>query len=201
MILVNDLGLTDYRLIWNKMKHFTLNRTASTLDECWLLEHNPVYTQGQAGKPEHLLNPTSIPVIQSDRGGQITYHGPGQLVCYVLMDIKRQHLGIRDLVSVLENLIIELLKNYDINAQKKDNAPGVYVEEAKIASIGLRVKNGYTYHGIAINCAMDLSPFLNINPCGYAQMKMVQIQDFYRQVSLNEVKKQFGLLLLSQFNA
>src|SRR5690606_5329214 len=138
----------------------------------WLLEHPPVYTQGQAGKPEHLLNPNAIPVIQSDRGGQITYHGPGQLVAYLLLDIRRRNMGIRTLVGVLEAILINLLQEYHITAATRCGAPGVYVQDKKIASIGLRVKNGCTYHGIALNVDMDLLPFHDINPCGFAKLEM-----------------------------
>ena len=173
------------------MKQFTSKRDEHTLDELWLLEHPPVYTQGQAGKVEHILNARSIPIVQSDRGGQITYHGPGQLVAYILMDIRRRNMGIRTLVSQLEQLLLSLLNHFDIKGETRCGAPGVYVNEKKIASIGLRVKNGCTYHGIALNIAMDLSPFSGINPCGYAQLQMTQMQDFIAEINVEQVSKQF----------
>lgn len=186
-----DLGIQPYEKTWQSMKQFTQNRHDTTPDELWLLEHYPVYTQGQAGKPEHLLNPKTIPVIQSDRGGQVTYHGPGQMVGYLLMDIKRQQIGIRTLVCQLEQLIIKVLNHYHITANTQCGAPGVYVAEKKIASIGLRVKNGCTYHGIALNVDMNIEPFTRINPCGFTQLKMTQIVDFYPRINLEDVKLTF----------
>lgn len=197
---VQQLGIRNYDEVWLQMKEFTVNRNENTSDELWLLEHFPVYTQGQAGKPEHVLNPQSIPIVQSDRGGQVTYHGPGQLVAYVLMDIRRRNLGIRTLVSQLEHVLISVLKQYDIQAVIRCGAPGVYIGEQKIASIGLRVKNGCTYHGIALNVDMDLNPFLGINPCGFAKMEMTQISHFYPKVSLQEVTEHFKQNFLQQFN-
>lgn len=197
---IKQLGVQSYTDVWLQMKEFTQNRNAQTQDELWLLEHFPVYTQGQAGKPEHVLNPQSIPIVQSDRGGQVTYHGPGQLVAYVLMDISRRNLGIRTLVSQLEQVLISVLAQYDINAVLRCGAPGVYVQEQKIASIGLRVKNGCTYHGIALNVDMDLKPFLGINPCGFAQMEMTQISHFYPKVVLEEVNQQVMQSFLQHFN-
>lgn len=197
---IRQLGVQSYTDVWLQMKEFTQNRDAQTADELWLLEHFPVYTQGQAGKPEHILNPQSIPIVQSDRGGQVTYHGPGQLVAYVLMDISRRNLGVRTLVSQLEQILISVLAQYDIEAVVHCGAPGVYVKEQKIASIGLRVKNGCTYHGIALNVDMDLKPFSGINPCGFAQMEMTQISHFYPKVVLEEVNQQFMLSFLQQFN-
>jgi lipoyl(octanoyl) transferase len=181
------------------MKDMTISRIENTEDELWLLEHFPVYTQGQAGKPEHILNPKSIEIIQSDRGGQVTYHGPGQLVAYVLMDIRRRNLGIRTLVSKLEQVLITVLKEYQIDANIRCGAPGVYVNDKKIASIGLRVKNGCTYHGIALNTNMDLTPFSGINPCGYARMEMTQISDFIPNITIDEVRKGFSEYFLKQF--
>ena len=150
MIITRHDGMQPYEVVWNKMKRFTSERVAHTVDELWLLEHQAIYTQGQAGKAEHLLNPEAIPVIQSDRGGQITYHGPGQLVVYVLMDIRRRNIGIRTFVSQLERVLINSLASFGINAQTRCGAPGVYVDDKKIASVGLRVKNGCTYHGITL---------------------------------------------------
>jgi len=197
---IRQLGIQNYNDVWLRMKQFTLERDEQTLDELWLLEHYPVYTQGQAGKPEHILNATSIPVIQSDRGGQVTYHGPGQLVAYVLMDIRRRNLGIRTLVALLEEVLIKSLAQYKIKANIRCGAPGVYVEEKKIASIGLRVKNGCTYHGIALNVNMDLKPFWGINPCGFAKMEMTQISHFNSSVVLEEVNQHFMQNFLQQFN-
>jgi len=196
---IRQLGLQSYTDVWLQMKEFTLSRNDQTEDELWLLEHAPVYTQGQAGKAEHILNPSSIPVVQSDRGGQVTYHGPGQLVAYVLMNISRKNLGIRTLVSQLEQVLISVLTQYDIPAAIRCGAPGVYVGEQKIASIGLRVKNGCTYHGIALNVDMDLKPFLGINPCGFAKMEMTQISHFQPKVSLGEVNQHFTERFLQQF--
>ncbi len=167
------------------MRAFTEARTADTTDELWLLQHPPVFTQGQAGKPEHVLSPGDIPVVASSRGGQVTYHGPGQLVAYPLLDLRRRGLGLRDLVSLLETSLIDLLQVYGISAFARAEAPGVYVrrnfgrgdETRKIASIGLRISRGCSYHGIALNVAMDLEPFERINPCGYAGLRMTQLGD------------------------
>ncbi|WP_165474703.1 lipoyl(octanoyl) transferase LipB [Legionella nagasakiensis] len=196
---IHHLGIQPYNDVWDAMKQFTLKRHEATEDELWLLQHPPVYTLGQAGKAEHILNSQTIPIVQSDRGGQVTYHGPGQLVAYVLMDIRRRHLGIRSLVSQLEQVLINVLKNYNINAQTQCGAPGVYVHEKKIASIGLRVKNGCTYHGIALNVAMNLEPFSGINPCGYAKMQMTQIQDFVPTIHIKEVSQKFIQNFLTLF--
>ena len=186
---IRQLGLQDYALVWEAMKRFTAERNETTEDELWLLEHSPVYTQGQAGKPEHLLNSSSIPVVQSDRGGQITYHGPGQLIAYLLLDLRRRKLGIRSLVGQLEQLIVLVLLDFGLEAQTRCGAPGVYVNEKKIASLGLRVKNGCCYHGLALNVAMDLQPFFNINPCGFSQLAMTQISEHYATVTLAEVQQ------------
>ncbi|MCC5015930.1 MULTISPECIES: lipoyl(octanoyl) transferase LipB [unclassified Legionella] len=196
---IRNLGLQPYLTVWDKMKSFTSVRNESTIDELWLLEHWPVYTQGQAGKAEHILNPNDIPIVQSDRGGQVTYHGPGQLVAYVLMDIRRRHLGIRNLVSQLEQILINLLANFQIPGSIRCGAPGVYVEDKKIASIGLRVKNGCTYHGVSLNVAMDLAPFQSINPCGFAKLKMAQISDYVPDVSVAGASKLFTEAFLTQF--
>ncbi|MBN9229295.1 MAG: octanoyltransferase [Legionella sp. 40-6] len=194
-----ELGVQDYGNIWQKMKEFTLHRTLLTPDEIWLLEHYPVYTQGQAGKAEHIVQPGSIPVVQSDRGGQVTYHGPGQLVVYFLMDIKRRNLGIKTMVSQLEQVIIALLADYEIKGNIHCGAPGVYVGEQKIASIGLRVKQGCTYHGIALNVNMDLSPFNGINPCGFEKMEMTQMSYFHPDILMEDVKPKFIHSFLKHF--
>lgn len=195
MFTIRDLGIQPYLAVWEEMKRFTNSRDEQTNDEFWLLQHPPVYTQGQAGKAEHIINPQAIPVIQTDRGGQVTYHGPGQLVIYVLMNIRRRNLGIRSLVCQLEGVLVALLKQFNIDAQTRCGAPGVYVSEKKIASIGLRVKNGCTYHGIALNVAMDLKPFSGINPCGYSQLQMSQIEDFVPDIQMSLVSQQ----LIQQF--
>lgn len=181
-VRVRFLGQQAYEPTWAAMQAFTAARDETTPDELWLLEHPPVYTQGQAGKPEHLLNPGQIPVVQIDRGGQVTYHGPGQLVAYVLFDLKRRKLGVRELVRRLEQSVIDLLAGYGITAYGKVDAPGVYVAqgdgEAKIAALGLRIRNGCCYHGLSFNVHMDLSPFHHINPCGYAGLHVTQLADF-----------------------
>nr|WP_237709307.1 MULTISPECIES: lipoyl(octanoyl) transferase LipB [Alishewanella] len=185
-LVIRQLGLQDYSRIWQAMQQFTDLRDSNTPDEIWLLEHPPVFTQGQAGKAEHLLFPGDIPVVQVDRGGQVTYHGPGQLVAYVLLDIKRRNLGVRQLVSMLENILIELLRRYNINAEARPDAPGVYVAGAKIASLGLRVRKGCTFHGLALNVQMDMEPFSRINPCGYAGMQMVQCSELGGPLQVSE---------------
>lgn len=176
-LIVRNLGLQPYESIWQAMQQFTFDRTADTADEVWVVEHFPVYTLGLNGKREHLLEATSIPVINSDRGGQITYHGPGQLIIYLLMDIKRKNIGIRQLVTTLEQAMISALASYGINASAKANAPGVYVDEKKIGSIGLRIKNNASYHGLSLNNNMDLSPFDHINTCGYSGLKVTRLAD------------------------
>ncbi len=163
------------------MRELTDTRDEATADQLWLVEHEPVFTQGQAGKPEHLLMPGDIPVVQTDRGGQVTYHGPGQVVLYPLIDVKRCRLGVRDLVSALENAVIAVLAEQGIEARARPDAPGVYVGEAKIASLGLRIRRGASYHGVALNVDADLSPFARINPCGYAGMAMTRLVDLVTQ--------------------
>lgn len=172
------------------MREFTDQRQADTIDELWLLQHPPVFTQGQAGKAEHLLNPHDIPVIQSDRGGQITYHGPGQLMLYALCDLRRLHLSPRQLVSRLEKTVIDLLAAQGCAAEARTAAPGIYMQGRKLASIGLRVRKGCSYHGLALNVAMDLKPFSYINPCGFEGLQMTQIQDHLPQLNYAEVLRQ-----------
>lgn len=184
---VRVLGLQPYEPVLEAMRRFTEQREASTVDEVWLVEHPPVFTQGQAGKAEHLLVPGEIPVVQSDRGGQVTYHGPGQLVAYLLLDVRRLGFGVRDLVSRIERSLIELLAGYDVQAAAKPDAPGVYVKGAKIASLGLRIRNGRSFHGLALNVDMDLAPFRRINPCGYAGLAMTQLRDLAGPIEFNEV--------------
>ncbi len=173
---VRKLGLVDYRESWQAMQAFTDERGPDTEDELWLLQHPSVFTQGQAGKKEHLLVPGEIPVVQSDRGGQVTYHGPGQWLVYLLLDLRRQQLGVRDLVDLIEQSIVSVLGRLDIVAQPRRDAPGVYVDGAKIASLGLRVRRGCSYHGLALNVDMDLEPFSRINPCGYEGLEVTTIR-------------------------
>ena len=181
------LGLQPYEPIYRQMREFTLARTQETPDELWFLEHEPVFTQGQAGKAEHVLAPGSIPVVQSDRGGQVTYHGPGQLMGYVLVDLHRLGYGIRSLVTRLEKAMVDCLAGYGVEAAGRPDAPGVYVGERKIASLGLRVRKGCTYHGLALNVAMDLSPFERINPCGFKGLAMTQVSELGGPADLETV--------------
>ncbi|MEG0967330.1 MAG: lipoyl(octanoyl) transferase LipB [Pseudomonas sp.] len=183
-----DLGLLPYEPVLEAMRRFTDQRGPETGDEVWLVEHPAVFTQGQAGKAEHLLVPGDIPVVQTDRGGQVTYHGPGQLVAYLLLDVRRLGFGVRDLVSRIERCLIELLASYDVEAAAKADAPGVYVDGAKIASLGLRIRNGCSFHGLALNVDMDLAPFRRINPCGYAGLAMTQLRDQAGSIELSEVR-------------
>lgn len=185
-LITRELGLCDYEQTWQRMMTLTDARTENTSDEIWLLEHPPVFTQGLAGKAEHVLNPGDIPVVQADRGGQVTYHGPGQLVAYVLFDLRRLNLGIRQMVRLLEQSVIDLLGSYGVVANGRCDAPGVYVEDAKICSIGLRVRKGCTYHGIALNVAMDLEPFSRINPCGFKQLQMTQMNHFVPAINVQD---------------
>lgn len=177
-ILVRHLGLQPYEPVSQAMHDFTDSRDDTTLDEIWLVEHLPVFTQGQAGKAEHLLMTGDIPVIQSDRGGQVTYHGPGQQVMYVLLNLKRRKLGVRELVTLLEQTVVNTLAEYGIDAHPRADAPGVYVGEMKICSLGLRIRKGCSFHGLALNINMDLTPFQRINPCGYAGMEMTQMRQW-----------------------
>jgi len=200
-IFIRDHGLCDYLSTWDEMKQFTAQRTADTPDELWLLEHFPVFTQGQAGKAEHILNAGSIPIIQSDRGGQVTYHGPGQLIVYVLLDLRRRHLSVRDLVCHLERSVIALLKaQWDIEAYARREAPGVYVNSAKIASLGLRVRHGCTLHGLSFNINMDMEPFSRINPCGHQGLQVTQLVDLIGACDVSEVKPMLLNYLVDCFN-
>jgi lipoyl(octanoyl) transferase len=175
MIHIRKPGLVDYKSTLASMTEFTDQRSSDTPDELWLLEHTPVFTLGLAAKHAHVLTPGEIPVVQVDRGGQVTYHGPGQLVAYTLIDLKRAGLTIRDLVSALENAVINTVAEYGIEARNRRDAPGVYVGDAKLASIGLRIRRGCSYHGLALNVDMDLAPFTRINPCGFEGMQMTQL--------------------------
>ncbi|UTZ26035.1 lipoyl(octanoyl) transferase LipB [Vibrio campbellii] len=189
-LVVKRLGRQDYEPVWKAMHEFTDQRTDDTPDEVWLVEHNPVFTQGQAGKAEHLINTGDIPVVQSDRGGQVTYHGPGQLVAYFLINLRRKKLGVRDLVTNIENLVINTLKAYNIDSAARPDAPGVYVGGKKICSLGLRIRKGCSFHGLALNVNMDLGPFLRINPCGYEGMEMVQVSQVGGPEDIEAVEKQ-----------
>lgn len=186
---LRQLGRVDYQTTWRAMQDFTAARDADTADEIWLLEHPPVFTLGLNGKPEHLLNPDSIPVIKIDRGGQVTYHGPGQLVVYVLLDIARRSLGVQQLVQRMEQAVIDLLAEQQVDAVSRRDAPGVYVGERKIAALGLRVKHGRTYHGLALNVDMDLEPFNRINPCGYPGMQVTQLRDLGISLDMDAVSE------------
>jgi lipoyl(octanoyl) transferase len=187
--VVRDLGLQDYYPIWQKMQQFTDTRDASTQDEIWLCEHHSVFTQGQAGKQEHILNPGNIPIVEVDRGGQVTYHGPGQLMMYILLDIRRAKWGVRDLVSALEKSIVDTLGEYGTKAYPKKDAPGVYVDEKKICSVGLRIRKGASFHGLAFNVDMDLSPFQGINPCGYAGLEMIDCTHIEGPKNMHDAKR------------
>ena len=204
---VKRLGVRDYQTVWQAMSAFTDNRTDEEDDQLWVLQHHAVFTQGQAGKAEHLLNPGQIPVVQSDRGGQVTYHGPGQLVAYPLIDLRRRQLSVRDMVTLLEQIAVKLLAAYSVDAYAKSDAPGVYVQhqgqECKIASLGLRVRRGFCFHGISINVDMDLSPFQLINPCGYQGLAMTQLSDLpgIDTIEYTEVEQRFIDLMAAHLPA
>ena len=199
-ISIRHLGEVDYDETWQKMRDFTDNRQKDTPDELWFLQHPAVYTLGKNGKPEHVLNSAEIPVINSDRGGQVTYHGPGQIVVYTLLDLGRLNIGVRALVTGLEQVIIELLNDYGIAANARRDAPGVYVNDAKIAALGLRVRKGCSFHGLALNVAMDLEPFSRINPCGYEGLEVTQIKNFISDIELESVTENLQQRLIEQFS-
>lgn len=196
-VIIRSLGQQDYQTCWQTMKEFTNHRDEQTLDELWIVEHPPIFTQGQNGKPEHVLNAGDIPVLPVDRGGQVTYHGPGQLMLYTLIDIKRLKLNVRQLVNALENAVINLLASYHIDAVAKCDAPGVYVSQKKICSVGLRIRRGCAYHGLALNVDMDLTPFERINPCGYPALKMTQLKDLIGAPSVLEIGTQLVEYLIT----
>ena len=187
MFTIRNLGLQDYDITWQAMQRFTQERDLDANDELWVVEHPPVYTLGLNGKREHLLTIGNIPVINSDRGGQVTYHGPGQLIIYILLDIKRLNMGIRQLVTILEQAMISVLAEYDITAVSRIDAPGVYVNDKKIGSIGLRIKRNCSYHGLSLNNDMDLRPFDHINTCGYSGLKVTQLSDLGVTVSSKQL--------------
>ncbi len=194
---IRSLGLVEYTTTWQAMKQFTAARNADTRDEIWLLQHPPVYTQGLAGKPEHLLRASDIPVVKIDRGGQITYHGPGQIVAYLLLDLRRWKLNVRELVRLMEQAVIDLLAQHGVGAHGRKDAPGVYVEDAKIASLGLKIKNGCCYHGLAFNVDIGLTPFDYINPCGYAGLRVTQARDVGINAPLEELEQQLAQNLVA----
>jgi lipoyl(octanoyl) transferase len=183
---VRRLGRVDYEPTWHAMQEFTAARTPETPDELWVVEHRPVFTLGQAGKPEHLLRDIGIPIVKIDRGGQVTYHGPGQVVIYLLLDLQRLKIKVRELVTAIEQAIIDFLAEQGATAGRRTGAPGVYVGDAKIAALGLRIKNGCSYHGLSLNVDMDLSPFAAINPCGYAGLRVTQTRDLGIPLNLTE---------------
>lgn len=195
-VCVRNLGLIDYETCYDRMTEFTHSRTSETMDEIWFLQHPKVFTQGQAGKAEHLLMPGDIPVVQTNRGGQVTYHGPGQLVVYLLLDIKRSSVGVRELVTIMEESIVGALKQWGIESSAKPDAPGVYVQGRKIASLGLRIKQGRTFHGLALNVDMEMEPFLRINPCGYAGLEMTQL---VREAEQSDITPEVSLEAAARF--
>jgi lipoyl(octanoyl) transferase len=200
-IIIKKLSKSDYQEIWQDMMDFTDARDKLTPDEIWLVEHSPVFTQGQAGKAEHVLNPGDIPIVQTDRGGQVTYHGPGQLVVYPLIDLRRRKIGVRQFVTILEQATIQLLADYNIKANARTDAPGVYVDAKKICSIGLKVRRGCTYHGLALNVDMDLEPFSRINPCGFQNLTMTQVKDLCDEFKLEDIEEKITGYLVKLFCA
>lgn len=199
---VRRLGLMAYEPVWRAMQTFTDQRDENTADELWLVEHPPVFTQGQAGRAEHILAPGDIPVIQVDRGGQVTYHGPGQIVAYPLIDIKRLGMGVRELVQGIEQAIIDVLKSYDVEAGLMAGAPGVYIDGVKIASLGLRIRKGRSFHGLSFNINMDLEPFQRINPCGFQGLQVTNLSALAEVASMAEVEERLiaGLTRVLGYN-
>lgn len=196
--IVKFLGRVDYATTYQAMQDFTASRSAETPDELWVVEHAPLYTLGQAGKPEHILYDVGIPVVRIDRGGQVTYHGPGQVVIYLLLDLPRLKIKVRELVSAIEQAVIDLLAGHGVVAERRAGAPGVYVGDAKVAALGLRIRNGCSYHGVSLNVDMDLHPFTAINPCGYAGLKVVQTRDLNIPLTMTEAGEQLSQHLLQQ---
>ncbi|MEM7098470.1 MAG: lipoyl(octanoyl) transferase LipB [Pseudomonadota bacterium] len=197
-VVIKDLGVTDYQPVFESMQAFTESRDQDTLDEVWLTEHRPVFTQGQAGKAEHVLAPGDIPVVQTDRGGQVTYHGPGQITAYLLFDLRRRKLGVRDLVTGIEQSMVATTARYGIDAQPRADAPGVYVAGDKIGSLGLRVRRGCSYHGLSLNVQMELEPFSRINPCGLMGVAVTHMAEFSK-VDFEHVKSQLLEDLFNQY--
>ncbi len=199
-IIIKHLGLRDYEPVWREMQKFTDERGIETADELWLVEHPPVFTQGLAGKAEHVLAAGDIPVIQVDRGGQVTYHGPGQIVAYPMINLRRHGIGVKSLVYGIEQAIIDTVAQYDVTAKRKDNAPGVYVAGAKIASLGLRIRKACSFHGLAFNIDMDLEPFQRINPCGFSGLEVIQLADLANDVKISIVEQQLIKAFCEQLN-
>ncbi|UCV04005.1 lipoyl(octanoyl) transferase LipB [Dechloromonas denitrificans] len=199
-LLVKRLGRVDYAPTFQAMQDFTASRQPDTADELWIVEHPPVYTLGQAGKPEHILRDIGIPIVKIDRGGQVTYHGPGQVVIYLLLDLPRLKIKVRELVTAIEQAVIDLLAAHGVSAERRAGAPGVYVGEAKVAALGLRIRNGCSYHGVSLNVDMDLSPFTAINPCGYAGLEVVQTKDLNIPLTVREAGEQLSQHLLQQLD-
>ncbi len=197
-IIVRHLGQRNYQPVWHEMQRFTDTRTAETTDELWLVEHPPVFTQGLAGKAEHILSAGDIPVVQVDRGGQVTYHGPGQIVAYPMINLRRHGIGVKSLVSGIEQAIIDTVALYGVKAQRKEKAPGVYVNDAKIASLGLRIRKACSFHGLAFNISMDLEPFNRINPCGFSGLQVTQLSDLADDVQFDTVQQQLIEAFCSQ---
>lgn len=200
-LIIRQLANMDYTTVWHAMQQFTDSRNDKTCDELWLVEHPCVFTQGQAGKEEHLLLPGDIEVVKVDRGGQVTYHGPGQQVLYVLINLRRRNMGVRQLVNLIENSIVNSLADYNITANAKPDAPGVYVDSKKVASLGLRVRKGCSFHGLALNVNMDLSPFLRINPCGYIGLEMIQTCDLGGPKNITEAGESLVKHLITLLDA
>lgn len=200
-LLVKNLGIVDYVTTWEKMKNFVAMRSLNTTDELWLLQHHPVYTLGYQGDRSHIINVNNnVPIVHTDRGGNITYHGPGQLVGYMLMDIRRKSISVHELVKTTEATIIEVLKSYSLHGHTIKNSPGIYIDNKKICSLGFRIKNGYSYHGFAMNINMDLSVFKHINPCGLTNMQIIQLSDFTEDADINEVSKNITKRISTNFN-
>lgn len=189
-LIIRELGQRDYEISWRAMQHFTQTRQEHTLDEIWLTEHFPVFTQGQNGEDKHVRMPGGIPIIRVDRGGQVTYHGPGQWVVYTLINLQRKQWNVRELVTRLENTVISFLSHYHIDACAKSSAPGVYINDCKVCSIGLRIRRGCSFHGFAINIAMDMEPFSRIHPCGFEALQMTQLTDHVSEIPLNDLRQQ-----------
>lgn len=197
---IRHLGLTDYATSWAAMRAFTETRTHNTADEIWLTEHPPIFTLGQAGRTEHILDAGDIPLLRTDRGGQVTYHGPGQLLAYLLIDLKKHGFGVRELVHRMEQAIIDTLSGYTLHAERTSGAPGVYLNQAKIASLGLRIRHGCSYHGLALNVDMDLSPFSRINPCGYHELRVTQLHDYRPDATIADASSQLCRQLMQQLD-
>jgi lipoyl(octanoyl) transferase len=197
-LIIRNLGIQPYQLIWEKMQFFTDKRDHVTEDEIWLLQHPGIYTLGRNSTAEHLLNPRDIPVIAIDRGGQVTYHGPGQLIAYLMIDIKRLEIGVRELVTRIENALIHVLANYDVDSYAKKDAPGVYTQQGKIAALGLRIRKSCSFHGLSLNVKMNLQPFTGINPCGYKGLTIVQLADYSPDITLPSCTKKLKQSLIQE---